>query len=66
MKKISITDFTFMPSGHGHYRVTYQSPTTLKTWSTVTNNMRLIDLTKNAENPKKTDLEQLKRICKTN
>lgn len=63
-RKISITDFSFMTSGYGHYKVTYTSPNTLKMWTTVTNDMPLIDATKNAEEPKRKDLEQLKRVCK--
>lgn len=30
MNKISTTDFRFLPSGYGHYRVTYTSPVTGK------------------------------------
>ena len=63
-RSIEIYDFKFEFAGHGHYRVTYTSPATGKSWSTVTNNMPLIDDTKNEENPKKKDLEMLKWICK--
>ena len=63
MKKIK-NDFTFIFSGYGHYKVIYTSPTTLKTWSAVTNNMTLIDATKNTEYPKRKDLEALKWIIK--
>jgi hypothetical protein len=63
-KKISISDFGFMPSGYGHYRVTYTSPITGKKWTTVTNDMPLIDATKNAEDPKRCDLERLKSVVK--
>jgi hypothetical protein len=62
--KTQITDFQFIFAGHGHYRVVYTSPKTGKQWSIVTNNMPLIDLTKNEENPKRKDLETLKFICK--
>lgn len=64
MKRIDITDFRFMPAGYGHYKVTYTSPNTGKSWSVTTSNMPLIDATKNAENPKRKDLEQLKKLCK--
>lgn len=64
-KKISIHDFSFMPSGYGHYRVTYHSSKTRKSWSTITNNMPLIDATKNADKPKVKDLLELKRLCKS-
>ena len=40
------------------------SPVTGKHWTTITNNMSLIDLTKNADEPKVKDLDELKRICK--
>ena len=43
---ISTFDFSFIPSGHGHYKVAYTSPVTGKTWSTVTNNMFLVDMVK--------------------
>jgi hypothetical protein len=63
-KAISISDFSFMFSGYGHYKVTYYSPVTGKKWSSVTSNMPLIDATKNAEEPKIKDLQTLKRIAK--
>lgn len=62
--KISISDFRFMPAGHGHYSVTYTSPVTGKRWKKTTNDMSLIDLTKNAETPKRIDLERLKYLVK--
>jgi len=62
--KTKITDFYFEFSGYGHYRVVYTSPRTQKKWYTVTNDMPLIDATKNADNPKLKDLNALKSICK--
>ena len=62
--KISISDFSFSFAGYGHYLVTYTSPITGKRWSTVTNNMPLIDLTKNAAEPKRCNLESLKYLVK--
>lgn len=62
--KISISDFRFELSGYGHYKVTYTSPVTGKKWTKITDNMPLIDSTKNAENPKRCDLETLKWIVK--
>lgn len=62
--KVSISDFQFMPSGYGHYKVTYTSPVTGKSWTATTNNMPLIDATKNADEPKRCDLETLKSVCK--
>jgi len=65
-QSISISDFNFEIAGYGHYRVTYTSPVTGKSWTTVTNNMPLIDKTKNAdEEPKKCDLNDLKKLCKS-
>lgn len=62
--KISINDFSFSFAGYGHYKVTYKSPTTGKQWAKVTNNMPLIDATKNADEPKRKDLEELKYLVK--
>lgn len=50
--------------GYGQYRVTYTSPNTGKIWAATTNDMTLIDKTKNAECPKRTDLERLKKAIK--
>jgi hypothetical protein len=61
---MKITDFKFTYVSYGHYRVTYTSPKTNKQWSTVTNNMPLVDATKNSESPKVRDLNELKYICK--
>lgn len=62
--KIQLSDFTFRFAGYGHYKVTYTSPVTGKEWTTTTNNMPLIDCTKNAESPLKKDLNHLKNVCK--
>jgi hypothetical protein len=61
---ISLSDFRFTFSGYGHYKVTYTSPVTGKSWTATTNNMPLIVLTKNADEPKRKDLEALKKIVK--
>jgi hypothetical protein len=61
---ISISDFTFRFAGYGHYKVTYTSPVTYKQWTVTTNNMPLVDATKNTPEPKKVDLIRLKRLCK--
>jgi hypothetical protein len=63
--QISLTDFTFLFAGYGHYKVTYTSPKTGKQWTTTTNNMQLIDATKGAEQPKIKDLLALKSVCKS-
>ena len=61
---ISITDFTFRYAGFGHYEVTYTSPNTGKEWTKTINDMMLIDATKNADEPKKRDLNALKSLIK--
>lgn len=61
---IKLSDFSFQFSGCGHYKVTYTSPVTGKSWTATTNNMPLIDATKNADDPKKVDLNELKNVCK--
>lgn len=63
-KKTTISDFRFETAGYGCYKVTYTSPVTWKQWTAETNDMPLIDATKNADEPKRRDLETLKRICK--
>lgn len=62
--KTTISDFRFEFAGYGHYKVTYTSPATGKSWTAKTNDMPLIDATKNADDPKRCDLETLKRVCK--
>lgn len=62
--KLQITDFTFSFVGHGHYKVTFTSPSTGKQWTRTTTNMSLIDATKNEDNPKQKDLNSLKRFTK--
>ena len=64
--RIKLSDFSFLYAGYGHYKVTYTSETTGKKWTATTNNMPLIDATKNSDEPKKYDLEHLKTICKSN
>jgi hypothetical protein len=63
-QKLSISNFTFEFSGYGHYKVTFYSTLTHKSWSTVTHDMPLIDATKNSDSPKQVDLIRLKNICK--
>lgn len=62
--RVSIYDFNFQIFGYGRYRVTYTSPVTGKQWSTVVSDMALVDATKNADEPKRKDLEVLKWLCK--
>lgn len=60
---ISISNFNFRVSGYGHYIVTYKSNSG-KSYTTSISDMRLIDKTKNCDNPKKVDLKKLKSLCK--
>ena len=61
---IQLSDFAFVFRGYGHYKVTYTSPKTGKQWTATINDMPLIDATKNADEPKKVNLNKLKNICK--
>lgn len=63
--KTQLSDFDFAPAGYGHYKVTYTSPTTGRKWSKTTDRARLIDATRNADTPRRKDLEQLKKLCKS-
>ena len=63
---IKLSDFSFQFTGYGHYKVTFTSPKTGKKWQRTTNNMPLIDATKNEDNPKIKDLNILKYFCKAN
>ena len=63
--KTQKSDFGFKFSGYGHYKVYYESPITGKLWSKVIDDMQLLDSVKNTDNPKRQDLNTLKRIVKT-
>ena len=62
--KISLSDFTFTFKGYGHYLVSFTSRKTGKKWSKLITDMTIVDKTKNEDDPKICDLEQLKRIVK--
>ena len=63
--KISLSNFTFKFTGHGHYYVTFTSFKTGMRWGKTITDMNLIDNTKNAEYyPKQKDLQHLKYILK--
>ena len=64
MNNITIAQFDFAQAGYGHVRVTYTSPVTGKRWEKVTDNMKLIDNTKNADHPKRKDLLSLMKEVK--
>jgi len=61
---MTLSDFTFEFRGSGHYKVTYTSPNTGRKWSALITDMTIIDVTKNAEQPKQKDLYNLKFRCK--
>lgn len=62
--KINKSDFSFLPAGHGHYKVTFTSPVTGKQWTVITHDMTLIDRVKNEEKPLKINMITLKHLCK--
>lgn len=61
----TLSNFQFRFAGHGHWRVVYTSPKTGKTWAKTIDNMLLIDATKNSDNPRQSDLIELKRKIKS-
>lgn len=44
--KTQLSDFNFIQSGYGHYRVTYASPVTGKQWIAIVSDMTIIDALK--------------------
>lgn len=62
--KTNLSDFRFELAGYGHYKVTYTSPTTGKQWSRTVDDMSMTDDTKNADEPKRKDLDRLKQFIK--
>lgn len=63
-ERLSINDFRFKLTGYGRFEVTYTSPKTGKQWKTSTTDIRLIDDTKNAEEPRQFDLRRLLHLVK--
>lgn len=63
-QKLSINDFRFKLTGYGRYEVTYTSPKIGKQWKASITDMRLIDDTKNAEEPRQYDLRRLLHFVK--
>jgi len=62
--KTTIRDFKFKLFRFGYFKVTYTNPANNKEFSHLTNNMQLINNTKNCELPLQNELECLKRMCK--
>lgn len=61
--RIAKSDFQFIPSGFGHYKVTYTSPNTGKKWKATLTSVEL-EFVLYADKPKVTDLDALKWYCK--
>lgn len=61
--KITKSDFQFIPSGFGHYKVIYTSPNTGKQWKATKTSVALESVLY-ADKPKVTDLDALKWYCK--
>lgn len=61
---ISKADFHFLQGGQGRYRVTYTSPTTLKSWAKILFCMPTIDAVRMQDNPTNAALNELKRLVK--
>lgn len=57
-------DFHFSFAGYGHYKVTYTSPTTGKTWTRTTTDMDIVDSVMRNVDAKIKDLKYLKSFCK--
>jgi hypothetical protein len=62
--KTQLKDFSFTFAGSGHYKVIYTSPATFSSWRNMISDMTLIDATKNSDNPKRKDLNWLKKAVK--
>ena len=65
MKNLSLSDFKFNRIGSGSYLVTFTSRKTCKEFTSSTNNISLIDSTKNSDQPKLVDLIRLKWVAKS-
>ena len=57
-------NFIFMYVGHGHYKVTYISPNTGRSWTKLIDDMTIIDAVRFTDEPKQKDLQILKRLIK--
>lgn len=68
-KKYPLEGFRFRLVSSGAYKVTYESDYDRKIgryWSAIITDMTIIDATKNAENPKRKDVERLRYLVKRN
>ena len=61
---VQLKNFEFTPASYGRYFVTYKSPKTGREWVRTVEDMGLIDKTRNADEPKKADLQRLKKFVK--
>lgn len=63
MIHINLSEFRFILSGYGLYKVIYTDPRGT-IWIAYINDMTLIDKTKNADEPKQRDLHRLLQTCR--
>lgn len=64
MKKIQKSQFSFRPSGYGHYRVEYHTAVRGDYYVAVCDDMSLIDATKNEDYPTIAALKELAQYCR--
>ena len=62
--KVAVVEIFRCNRTNRHFKVTYTSPKTGKQWHTITDNMPLIDNTKNVDTPTQKNLSLLKKLCK--
>lgn len=60
--RASIADFKFVFAGYGHYLIYYTAPATGQIFKRLTDDMPLIDATKNTEEPLQADIDKLLRF----
>lgn len=66
-KNYPLAGFTFRPAGFGAYLVTYESDYDRKMgryWQNRIEDMTVIDATRNADEPKRKDVDTLRRMVK--
>ena len=60
--RASISDFKFITAGYGHFLVRFTDPATGQTYQRITDEMPLIDATKNADEPSQSNIDKLIRF----